>query len=205
MSNTDEALKIWNALKPMIDREIKAKTDSCVRAKKMLVTTAPNETVIGVTEPYGTEIFVPYSSEIATSQVGDTVWVWYFYNNASTMIALTFGSGLTDADSFEMPIGSIYMTVSDQNPASMFGGTWTRINGHPVYPPEPETVSESRSVSVPSRTRSETVSSGSAARRSGMPVGSVYMTVSNQNPSALFGGTWVRINGHAVYPPTPEE
>ena len=42
MSSTDEALKIWNALRPMIDREIEAKTRSCVRAKKMVVTANPN-------------------------------------------------------------------------------------------------------------------------------------------------------------------
>ena len=42
MSTTDEALKIWNALRPMVDREIKEKTRSCVRAKKMTVIYNPN-------------------------------------------------------------------------------------------------------------------------------------------------------------------
>lgn len=37
MSNTDEALKIWSAIRPMIDHEIDVKTRSCVRARKMTV------------------------------------------------------------------------------------------------------------------------------------------------------------------------
>ena len=54
MSGVNEALKIWDALKPMIDKEIEAKTRSCVRAKKMVVKTPPNGTTIGVIEPYET-------------------------------------------------------------------------------------------------------------------------------------------------------
>lgn len=92
-SNTSEALKIWDALKPMIDKEIEAKTRSCIRAKKMLVTTAPNGTVIGVSEPYGQEILIPYLSTLSDAQVNDAVWVWYYFNNASTMIAMTTGEG----------------------------------------------------------------------------------------------------------------
>lgn len=99
MSSTDEALKIWNALKPMIYREIEAKTRSCVRAKKMTVTTAPDGSVIGVTESYGAELFVPYLSALSGASAGDSVWVWYFYNNASTMIAMAFGNGQIPSDS----------------------------------------------------------------------------------------------------------
>ena len=93
MSNTDEALKIWNALKPMIDRQIEAKTRSCVRARKMTVTTAPDGSVLGVTEPWGAETFIPYSSALSGVQEGEAVWVWYFYNNASSMIAMAKGDG----------------------------------------------------------------------------------------------------------------
>ena len=93
MATTEEALKIWKGLKPMIDREIEEKTRSCVRAKKMIVTTAPSGSVIGVAEPYGLEVLIPYSSAISSAAVGDAVWVWYYYNNASTMIAMTMGDG----------------------------------------------------------------------------------------------------------------
>jgi len=93
MSETDEALKIWEALQPMIDHEIEEKTKSCVRSKKMEVTSAPDGSVIGVKEPYGYEVRIPYSSALTDVEVGETVWVWYFFNNASTMIAMTKGDG----------------------------------------------------------------------------------------------------------------
>lgn len=92
-SDTDEALKIWKALKPMIAELTEQKTRSCVRAKKMSVTTAPAGGLIGVAEPFGEEVMIPYSSLLANAQVGDAVWVWYYFNNASTMIAMTTGAG----------------------------------------------------------------------------------------------------------------
>ena len=92
-SGTNEALKIWKALQPMVQQEIKAQTRSCVRAKKMVVTEAPANNVMGVQEPFGPTIHVPYSSSLASVQAGDAVWVWWFYGNASTMIAMTRGDG----------------------------------------------------------------------------------------------------------------
>lgn len=93
MSDTDEALKIWKALKPIISELIEQKTRSCVRAKKMSVVTAPSNGLIGVAEPYGEEMMIPYSSLLSNAQAGDAVWVWYYFNNASTMIAMATGTG----------------------------------------------------------------------------------------------------------------
>ena len=93
MSNSEEALKLWAALKPMIDREIEAKTRSCIRAKKMLVTTAPDGSVIGVSEPWGQEILIPYSTSLSAAAVGDTVWVWMYYSSATNAIAMAKGDG----------------------------------------------------------------------------------------------------------------
>lgn len=93
MSATEEALKIWNALKPMVGRLIDERTRSCVRARKMLVTTAPDGSVIGVKHPYGDEVFIPYSSALGSVSAGDAVWVWIYGNNASTMIAMATGDG----------------------------------------------------------------------------------------------------------------
>ena len=90
--NTREAQKIWNALRQMVREEIKSETASCVRAKKMTVTVAPNGTTVGVAEPYGSTVQIPYSSAITLS-VGDTVWVWWYFGNASTMIAMAMGDG----------------------------------------------------------------------------------------------------------------
>lgn len=91
--DTSEALKIWEALRPMIDTEIAEKTRSCVRTRKMVCTTAPNGSVIGVAEPFGNEVKIPYSSSVSNAQVGDAVWVQWYYDNASTMLAISFGNG----------------------------------------------------------------------------------------------------------------
>ena len=93
MSNTVEALKVWEALKPMIDREIERRTRSCVRAKKMTVTTAPANGVVGVAEPFGEEMLLPYSSALTGLTVGTAVWAVYYFGNASTMIVMAKGDG----------------------------------------------------------------------------------------------------------------
>lgn len=93
MSDTAEALKVWDALKPMIDKEIERRTRSCVRAKKMVVTAAPTNGLVGVAEPFGNEMMLPYSSTLTGLTVGDAVWVVYYFNNASTMIVMAKGDG----------------------------------------------------------------------------------------------------------------
>lgn len=95
MPDTNEALKIWQALRPMIDKEISERTASCVRAKKMTVSELPNGATIGVREPYGDTIRIPYLSTLAGAKAGDAVWVQWFFNNASTMHAIAFGDGVS--------------------------------------------------------------------------------------------------------------
>lgn len=90
--HTTEAQRIWMALRPMIENEIKNRTKSCVRAKKMLVTEAPNGTTVGVTEAGGAQINVPYSSALNLS-VGDSVWVYWYSGSASNMIVMAMGNG----------------------------------------------------------------------------------------------------------------
>lgn len=93
MNKTNEALAIWEALRPMVRQEIASHTKSCVRAKKMMVTVPPDGTQIGVAEPFGDTIYVPYSSALSGAVAGDAVWVWWFFDNASTMIAMSTGAG----------------------------------------------------------------------------------------------------------------
>lgn len=93
MNDTNEALKIWNALKPMVTKEIERLTRSCVRARKMQVKVPPNGSTIGVAEPYGETIQIPYSFALSEAREGDAVWVWEYFSNASTMIALAYGNG----------------------------------------------------------------------------------------------------------------
>lgn len=89
---TREAQKIWKALQPMVEREVHRQTNSCVRAKKMMVVTPPDGKFVGVAEPYGQTVFVPYSSAL-TLVPGDAVWVHWYFGNASTMIVIAKGDG----------------------------------------------------------------------------------------------------------------
>lgn len=95
---TREAQKIWKALQPMVEREVHRQTNSCVRAKKMMVVTPPDGKLVGVAEPYGQTVFVPYSSAL-TLVPGDAVWVYWYFGNASTMIVIAKGDGQPVASS----------------------------------------------------------------------------------------------------------
>ena len=88
----EEALSFWNAIKGKVREAIREDTRNVVRMERYDVTTAPNGTKIGVSQPFGDEIFVPYSAEVANAQVGDTVLlVWW--NSLSTAKAYYFGEG----------------------------------------------------------------------------------------------------------------
>lgn len=95
MPNVDydyEAQKIWKALRPLVDERIKTLSKSCVRARKMIVTRDPDGSTVGVQEPFGQELNVPYSSALNLS-VGDSVWVYWYAGSASNMIVMTMGDG----------------------------------------------------------------------------------------------------------------
>jgi len=106
MDYTREAQKIWDALRPMVDQEIKKHTQSVIRARKMMVITPPDGQTIGVQEPYGTTVNIPYSTALSGAVAGDSVWVVWFFNNASTMIAML--------DAYAQPIPQ-YATLNVAN------------------------------------------------------------------------------------------
>lgn len=83
-----DALEIWNALRPMIDKEIERRTNGMVQRRKAKVTTAPANSLIGVTEAFGHEIFVPYVSSMANAQVGDVVWVEFMYGATNSFVSM---------------------------------------------------------------------------------------------------------------------
>lgn len=91
------SLKIWNALKPMIDREIERKTRDCCRAKTMVVSTAYNGTTktVGVKEAFGAEVQLPVCSSIDTAALtaGAPVWVLVPYSSMSNAIVWMLGNG----------------------------------------------------------------------------------------------------------------
>ena len=98
MPDTGEALKIWQALRPMVDKEISEQTESCVRAKKMIVKQPPSRdregaVSLGAFEPYGEENILPAGDEIENAIPGSPVWVYWYLNNASTMHVALNGDG----------------------------------------------------------------------------------------------------------------
>lgn len=95
-----QALEMWNAIKPMIDKEIENKTRGMVQRRKAKVTTAPNGSVIGVTEAFGPEIFVPYVSLMANAQVGDVVWIEFMYGATNAFVSM-----YASADTKDVTVG----------------------------------------------------------------------------------------------------
>lgn len=105
-----ESMAIWKSLKPMIDEEIKAQTRGSVQRRKMKVTTAPSlvTNVIGVTEPYGTEMFIPFNTNLSTAQVGDVVWVEFMYGATNA-----FASMYASADTKDWTVGGDANIIGD--------------------------------------------------------------------------------------------
>lgn len=89
----NDSLAFWNALAGKVKTLVRRETSNCLRIERYDVTTAPNGTTIGVTLPMGTrELTIPYSQEVSTAQVGDTVMV-VWYGSLSTAKAYYFGNG----------------------------------------------------------------------------------------------------------------
>ena len=97
-----QSLAIWNNLKPMIDEEIKSQTKGMVQRRKAKVTTAPSLSTgtIGVTEPFGTEYFIPFNTNLTTASVGDFVWVEFMYGATNA-----FASMYASADTKDWTVG----------------------------------------------------------------------------------------------------
>lgn len=88
-----DALGIWEHLKPAIDKEIEQKTRGMVQRRKMKVTTAPSIATgkIGVTEAFGSEMSIPFATNLISATVGDMVWVEFMYG-ATNAFASMFAS-----------------------------------------------------------------------------------------------------------------
>lgn len=80
------------ALEPMIRRIVEERTRNALRVERYEVSTAANGTVMGVRQPYGNEIFLPYSQEVANAQEGDSVLVLW-RDTLSTAKVWCYGNG----------------------------------------------------------------------------------------------------------------
>lgn len=80
-----EAKAFWDAIKGKVKSLVDSETENAMRLQRYDVTTAPDGTVMGVRQPFGNnEIFLPYSQEVASATVDDTVLVawWGSMSNA---------------------------------------------------------------------------------------------------------------------------
>lgn len=87
-SSDNEAVKIANAFKPFWKKWTDEWGRSCVRTKKMTVTTAPSNGRIGVKDAFSdTEVFVKYNPDLYAATVGSVVWCKWMFGNMQTLVA----------------------------------------------------------------------------------------------------------------------
>ncbi|MBO7070554.1 MAG: hypothetical protein J6W09_04595 [Bacteroidales bacterium] len=131
-----EASNVWDALKPAIDGEIDQRTRGMVQRRKAKVTTAPSLVTnkIGVTEPYGTEIFIPFVSNLASAVVGDYVWVEFMYganNSFASMFASADSKDQTVAGN--LTVGGVLDVTQRRCEATLSSEGWYRAIVYNAY------------------------------------------------------------------------
>lgn len=80
------------ALEPLIQKIVDERTKNVLRVERYEVSTEADGSVMGVRQPYGKEIFLPYSSEVASAEEGDSVLVLW-RGSLSTGKVWCFGNG----------------------------------------------------------------------------------------------------------------
>lgn len=142
-----EAKAFWDPISGKVKDQIAKEMGNALQVQRYDVTTDPDGTVMGVTQPFGSnEIFLPYSKEVAGATVGDTVlvawWgsmsnarVYYFakgYDGAATVPAPTYNqtnitSGTHDLNDYKTP-GLYYFssgtTLSNVPNGAVNGWLW---------------------------------------------------------------------------------
>lgn len=131
-----EASKVWDALRPAIDSEIDQRTRGMVQRRKAKVTTAPSLVTnkIGVTEPYGSEMFIPFVSNLASAVVGDYVWIEFMYganNSFASMFAEADTKDQTVAGNLTVngntTLNGVLDVTKRRATASLSGNSWYRV------------------------------------------------------------------------------
>ena len=148
-----DALGLWDAISPMVKSTIDKRTRDKPRMEQMVVRTAYNSTTkkIGVSEPFGDEIFLPVYGGLDASalQVGQSVWVLSPYSSLSNGLVFMRGDGgpnllekvsqivssavlvlnnrINDYWQTIYPVGSVYMSLNSTSPQTLFGGKWLQI------------------------------------------------------------------------------
>lgn len=114
-----EAKAFWDAIKGKVKSLIRKETENAMRLQRYDVTTAPNGTVMGVRQPFGNnEIFLPYSKEVASATVGDTVLVawWGSMSNAKVYYFADGFSGAAKTSDLANDVPFMSMGLGTQIP-----------------------------------------------------------------------------------------
>lgn len=122
------AEEFWKSIEGKIRSLVEEEMKNSFQCQRYDVTTAPDGSVIGVTQPFGeTELFIPYSQEVATAVVGDTVLVvwWASMSNAK---AYYFADGYRGSTGGESHDGTY---IYHQDVAS---DTWTITHNLGAFP-----------------------------------------------------------------------
>lgn len=90
-------LLLYEAIKPLIQKEVKELTKSFCKTASMVVKDSYDETTgkVGVAEAFGKTIYIPVFGTVDTSKltVGTVVWVFAPYNSMSNAIVMMLGDG----------------------------------------------------------------------------------------------------------------
>lgn len=103
----NEVKEFWAALSPKIRQTVRGMTQNCTRRERYDVSTAPNGETIGVRQPYGSEIFLPYAPAVAGAVTGDTVMVEW-RDSLSTGTAVSFGDGIIKSGELKVSVGTTW-------------------------------------------------------------------------------------------------
>ena len=134
----EDVKKVLAGIRKDTEKVIRKLTENHIRCERYDVTTAPNGSVIGVTQPFGTEeLFIPYSWMCSNAAVGDTVIV-VWWNGLSNAQAWFKGGGwaehllsLTPAGNGLVVNGSLTANTIDlvnrRTDKSIAGVGWYRV------------------------------------------------------------------------------